>query len=313
MATVSSMGLVTGVSAGTSIITYTNSGGYNTTAKVTVYALPAPPAPIKGPKKVCAGNAITLSNPTKGGTWSSSSPSIAKISAAGVVTGVAEGTAILKYTMTNANGCKNFTSMTLTVGAPPAQPDKFTKYTTSISSGQSNVAYTVPLEAEVDYDWSYSGNGAKIKGNTNSVLINFSKTATSGTLSVTASNPCGTSAARTLDISVLKGIMISDNTFQGSVDTTSTFDLPVIQNVLSVYPNPTLGSVTFKFRINENARVKLDIYTVNGLLIARVFDGDAEAGIAKSVKFDQPLYTGIYPCVLRWNQKMITVKLVILQ
>ena len=130
---------------------------------------------------------------------------------------------------------------------------------------------------------------------------------------MTASNSCGTSAAPTLAITGLKGIMIPDNRLQGSVDTTFTFNLPLIQNKLNVFPNPTLGSATFTFQINENARVRLDIYSVNGLLIARVFDGDAEAGIAQSVKFNQSLSTGIYPCILRWNGKMITVKLVIVQ
>ena len=114
-------------------------------------------------------------------------------------------------------------------------------------------------------------------------------------------------------IAGLKAIMIPGNTLQASVDTTATINLPKIQNELNVYPNPTFGSATFTFQINENARVRLDIYSVNGLLIARAFDGDAEAGIAQSVKFNQTLSTGIYPCILRWNEKMITVKLVIVQ
>ena len=54
----------------------------------------------------------------------------------------------------------------------------------------------------VTYNWSYSGTGHTINGTGNSVTIDFDGTATSGTLSVTATNSCGTSPARTVDITV---------------------------------------------------------------------------------------------------------------
>jgi len=314
VATISSTGLVKGVVAGTSVITFKNSGGCTKTTTVTVYALPSAPAAIGGTKSVCVGSTTTLTDATTGGVWSSSTTTLATVSTSGVVKGVASGTATIVYTVTNANGCKNSVSASVTVAALPAQPGNFTKSTSAVTPGQSNVVYTVPLVSGVTYKWSYSGTGATITGTTNSVSISYSATATSGTLSVTATNTSGcTSVARTLAITGLKGIMIPDNSLQGSVDTTATFNLPKIQNELNVYPNPTFGSATFTFQINENARVRLDIYSVNGLLIARVFDGDAEAGIAQSVKFNQSLSTGIYPCILRWNGKMITVKLVIVQ
>ena len=52
------------------------------------------------------------------------------------------------------------------------------------------------------YNWSYSGTGHTINGTGNSVTIDFNTTATSGTLSVTATNACGTSPARTVNITV---------------------------------------------------------------------------------------------------------------
>ena len=54
---------------------------------------------ITGPSSVCQGAAVTLSNATGGGTWSSSIPAVASISASGVVTGIAAGTTTITYKM----------------------------------------------------------------------------------------------------------------------------------------------------------------------------------------------------------------------
>jgi len=309
VATVSSTGLVTGVAAGTSVITFKNSGGCTKTATVTVSAIPT----ITGTLTTCIGSATQLTGSGTAATttpWVSGTTTVATVSSTGLVTGVAAGTSII--TFKNSGGCTK--AATVTVNAVPAQPGAFTTYTATVTPGPTSYTYTVPLVSGVTYKWSFSGTGATITGTTNSVGVVYSTTATSGTLSVIATNTSGcTSAARTMAIAGLKAIMIPGNTLQASVDTTATINLPKIQNELNVYPNPTFGSATFTFQINENARVRLDIYSVNGLLIARAFDGDAEAGIAQSVKFNQTLSTGIYPCILRWNEKMITVKLVIVQ
>lgn len=50
------------------------------------------------------GSSITLSNATTGGTWSSSATSVATVGSSGIVTGVAEGTATISYTVSNACG-----------------------------------------------------------------------------------------------------------------------------------------------------------------------------------------------------------------
>ncbi|MHC1707867.1 MAG: Calx-beta domain-containing protein [Bacteroidales bacterium] len=64
--------------------------------------------------------------------------------------------------------------------------------TPAVCVGQSNVTYTVPvIPNAVIYTWSYSGTGVSIIGNTNTVIINFSNTATSGNLTVWGTNICG--------------------------------------------------------------------------------------------------------------------------
>ncbi len=55
-------------------------------------------APITGTTTTCVGSTTTLSDATSGGTWSSSTTSVATVDASGVVTGVSAGTAVISYT-----------------------------------------------------------------------------------------------------------------------------------------------------------------------------------------------------------------------
>ncbi|MFY7964935.1 MAG: beta strand repeat-containing protein, partial [Chitinophagaceae bacterium] len=121
-ATVSSSGLVTGVSAGAIIITYTVSNGTCSATAFgngTVYALPVVAA-INGSSSVCVGSNITLTNDSTGGVWSSDNTSLATVSSAGVVTGVAAGTVSISYTKTNSNGCTKTVSKSITINSLPS-------------------------------------------------------------------------------------------------------------------------------------------------------------------------------------------------
>ncbi|MEI6899940.1 MAG: gliding motility-associated C-terminal domain-containing protein, partial [Bacteroidota bacterium] len=76
--------------------------------------------------------------------------------------------------------------------------------TTSVCLGTTGEIYTIPAEpSSAQYTWSYSGSGILITGGGLSVTIDFSNTATSGTLSVYGKNPdCGSGAASSLNITV---------------------------------------------------------------------------------------------------------------
>ena len=281
---------------------------------VTITALPATPAAIGGTKSVCVGKTTTLTDATTGGVWSSSSTAIAAIGTTGIVTGVSAGTATITYKVTNAGGCSRSVSTNVTVSAVPATPGNFTTSTSAVSRGTTSYTYTVPSVSGVTYRWSYSGTGATITGTNNSVRVVFSTTATLGSLSVTASNTAGCiSTAQSLAITFLKSAEIPSD-LQSAVEIpVSISDLTVANSELKVYPNPTSGQATFEFGISENARVTLDIYSITGQHIARIFDASIDAGIKQKVLFDQSLSTGTYPCIMRWNNQMITVKLIITQ
>jgi uncharacterized protein YjdB len=97
VAAVSSTGEVTGVSGGSTVITYTTDGGCNT--DVTVFVFGA--ASITGGTEICAGSSITLTGNGTAATadpWVSSNPAVAAVSSTGEVTGVSGGSTVITYT-----------------------------------------------------------------------------------------------------------------------------------------------------------------------------------------------------------------------
>ena len=105
----SGSGIVAGVTAGTSIITYSMPvTGCRALATLTVNAI----SPITGTTSLCSGLSSTLSDATIGGTWSSSTTSVATIGAtSGFLNSVSAGTSIVTYTA--PSGCIATTSVAI--------------------------------------------------------------------------------------------------------------------------------------------------------------------------------------------------------
>jgi uncharacterized protein YjdB len=106
IATVSGSGVVTGVAAGTAIITHAVTGTCGTTVSTRIVTVTSTTSPgtITGTTSVGIGFTTSLYDAVSGGTWSSSTPSIATISSTGIVTGVAAGTTTITYTVTGCSG-----------------------------------------------------------------------------------------------------------------------------------------------------------------------------------------------------------------
>lgn len=96
-------GVVSGVGAGVTTISYTLPTSCATTRSLTVNATPGA---IMGNVPFCPGTTITLTNALEGGIWVSGGTSVATVSGVGgsaTVTGVAAGTATISYI--TAGGC----------------------------------------------------------------------------------------------------------------------------------------------------------------------------------------------------------------
>ena len=107
-------GLASGVTTGTSIITFTatSNGCFDTTLLTVTNA----PGPISGAVPLCPGTTIILSNGVAGGTWTSSNSAVAAVttgpSPTTTVTGVAgPGTVVVTYSL--GSGCSQTTNITV--------------------------------------------------------------------------------------------------------------------------------------------------------------------------------------------------------
>jgi len=164
----------TAVASGAVVLT--NGGTATSPTNYTVNALPTVSA---GPS-VCVGSTITIS-PVTGGTWSSSDATKATVTNAGIVTGIAAGSATFTFT-NSTTGCSGTTSV-VTVNALPV-----------VSAGPTVcVGSTITLSPTTGGTWTSSNNSKATVTNAGIVTgvstgsVNFSFTnSTTGCNAVTS-------------------------------------------------------------------------------------------------------------------------------
>ena len=126
-------GIVTGISTGPALITYTLSTGCSITRGITVNPVPLP---ITGTSSICSSDTSMLSDGTSGGTWTSGNPTVAYVTPlTGVVTGNTGGTTTISYTL--AAGC--YSSFPFTVNPTPGPISGLTSICAGISTVLSNI------------------------------------------------------------------------------------------------------------------------------------------------------------------------------
>ncbi len=128
-----------------------------------------------------------------------------------VFTGALGVTYTLRWTISNYS-CISSDEVIISFPVIAETPANFLSAPSPVCQGSSGNIYTVPNTEGATYNWSYTGSGHTINGTGNSVTIDFNLTATSGTLSVTATNSCGTSPARTVDITIISDLVWTGNT-----------------------------------------------------------------------------------------------------
>jgi hypothetical protein len=156
-------GVVTAKSTGSVTITYTLSSGgctISTSTTVSVKALPTVAA-ISGNSVLIKGASISLSDATRGGSWSSSNTAIASVGTNGSVKGVSAGTCTIYYTL-SSGGCQAVASKSIIV---------YNQLFASVSSGKilcngGTTTLTVKVSGGSG-GYQYSLNGGKFQtGNT---------------------------------------------------------------------------------------------------------------------------------------------------
>lgn len=157
VATILSNGVVTGMSAGTATITYTNPSGCFLTRIMTVNQSPAAIAGNTG--AICSGTTLPLGSTTTGGTWASSAATIAAIGTSGIVTGgTTAGTSIISYTQ---GSCRVTTIVTVN-----ANPTAATSGVTALCEGATTTLSGTPAGG----NWSSTSGNVSTSGTTLTAL-----------------------------------------------------------------------------------------------------------------------------------------------
>jgi hypothetical protein len=83
--------------------------------------------------------------------------------------------------------------------------------------------------------------------------------------------------------------------------------------MMGAYPNPFTSSVAIEFTLNTfSANAQVDVYSMNGTLVATLFNGNAEDGVTYKVNFDGSNYAnGIYFCRINAADHSNYIKLVL--
>ncbi|MBL4754918.1 MAG: hypothetical protein JKY52_15140 [Flavobacteriales bacterium] len=189
---------------------YVNGKWQNTFCNLQCSVPPATPGVITGNTSPCenATGVTYFVNQIPGATsyvWAI--PSGSTIAAGQGTTGIVVdyGTTVGMVDVTAINACGASATQTLAISlqAPPAQPSTITG-NTAVCQGDNAVAYSVSNVAGVTYSWTYSGTGftCATACASNSITANFSAGATSGTLTITPSDACGSGTVQTLAITV---------------------------------------------------------------------------------------------------------------
>ena len=156
-ASVSASGIVTGIAAGSTTISYSALNVCGTaTAIITVKPLPYAGS-ITGPVKVCSGTAISLTDTVSGGDWTAGNSAVASVDATGTVFGVTAGTVLISYTSTNSCG-KATAVQTVTVNLTPPHARISTHPDTIACSNTlfRNFGADAPEPAGFHYNWTVS-------------------------------------------------------------------------------------------------------------------------------------------------------------
>ncbi|MCW3124045.1 MAG: hypothetical protein JWQ38_3537 [Flavipsychrobacter sp.] len=275
----SSSGVVTGMTPGTTTINYTSPLSCISTTTLTVGTAPLP---ITGPNTVCEGGTITLSDATPGGTWSSSNTAQATAgSTTGDITGVANGTPTISYTM--PDGC--FATQTVTVN--PSGPGIITG-SSSVCVGSSIILTDTTLGGV----WSASNtNVAVVSG-----VVTGIATGTS-TISYTISTLCGAGTAiktvtvgPTLSAGVITGpsnvcvgssVSLTDAT-TGGIWSSSNARATVVSGLVT---GVSAGAVTISYTVASSCGTASAVksMTVSTLPVVGVITGPSSVCVASTI------------------------------
>lgn len=194
---------------------------------VTVNQLPTITPILSTTNIVCQNSSITYSDATPSGVWSSSNISIATVDAStGIVTGVSQGNAIIRYIITDpTTGCKSQEAKPVTVNPTPI----ISNYSDVVCSGATySIVPAGSVPTGTTFNWAMpTNNGAQVgdltgmaaagtstQPNVNALLTNNTNAVIAATYSITATKGACSGVPFTLVLSVTPKPIINDRKVQ---------------------------------------------------------------------------------------------------
>ncbi|MFI5196511.1 MAG: T9SS type A sorting domain-containing protein [Chitinophagales bacterium] len=238
-ATISPAGIVTGVTGGTDMISYTvtNGCGSATTSRYINVAVFPSAGTITGPTNVCPGSVISLADTAGGGVWSESNGNVS-VSMGGMVTGLTAGTDIIRYSISNVCGSAA-TTQAITIDPLP-DAGAITSEDTVCIGGTITLTDAAPGGI-----WSANNGNASVSGTgiVTGVLPGIV------TLQYTVNNSCGTANAT-------KQIDVKDCKTNG-ISTVAT-------SAIRIFPNPASAILNIEWAGLQSRNANISITDVAG-------------------------------------------------
>jgi len=236
--------------------------GCTNTKDVVVTLNPLPAANAGTDRSICLNTSTTLGASAVTGSiysWSSvptgSLPTIAEP--------IVNPTIATKYTLTEtitATGCTSTNSIMVTVNPLTGDagvitgPVIFTRNTTG-------VVYSVgAILNATNYKWKYTGTGVTINGTGTEVTLDFSATASSGSLTVKGNNDCGDGAESSLGIGDTKRLVLGSVMLQGLYLNSSTMN-PAQDEYGDHWPSGVADHIDIELHSAVNGDYSTIVYT----------------------------------------------------
>ena len=258
-----------GTGAGNVSVTANNGCGSSPAAALVVTPNSSPPTPgaIYGRATECLGALDTFAIQAVSGatsyTWTLPSGWSTTGSTINAITGLAGSSGTVSVTANNSCGASAPQTFTVVVTSPPATPGTITGRT-SVCSGSLDTFSIAAVNGATAYTWILP-NGWTGTSTTNSIIATAGSAG--GTVSVTASNSCGTSSAQTLAVTIatappLPGAISGTTTLcSGGLDTFSVAPVNGATSYTWTLPNGWTGTSTTNV-INATAGTSGGIVTV---------------------------------------------------
>jgi hypothetical protein len=276
-ASVSGVGLVSGVSAGTDTIRHTfTTDGCSSYGSFVVTVYPVTDT-ISGPSAVCTGQSIALTGSPAGGAWNVTN-TLAHMSG-NIAIGDTAGVDTVIYTISNACGIFS-TTMPITIIGFTIPTVIITATPATILAGEPDTLVAhVTNGGGISYGYQWQKNNTNIPGATDSVYISDTLSDGDSLICFVYNGPC--------NFSTFSWVYIQYHS-NGIIE-------PAAEWALRLWPDPNKGTFNIAGSlVTESSEAAIEITDIIGRVVYRDVSVITNRSISKRISLGDSLEPGIY-------------------